>query len=141
VTGTLSGNIAGWNEVAKSLYPMPLGWSITVEAVNLDTWNRLDPKLQQFLLDQFKSFEDKMWETVKRTTEEANNCNTNAQPCSFGKLAKISVESVKPEDEESRRRLLKDAVVPGWKERCGTECANEWSETVGKALGLDMPLP
>ena len=30
VTGSLSGNTAGWNEVTKSIYPMSLGWSINV---------------------------------------------------------------------------------------------------------------
>src|SRR5260221_2061191 len=33
VTGSLSGNTAGWPEVTKSLYPMSLGWSIHVMAV------------------------------------------------------------------------------------------------------------
>ena len=36
VTGSLSGNTAGWNEVTKSIYPMSLGWSINVLAVNLE---------------------------------------------------------------------------------------------------------
>src|ERR1044071_1369136 len=34
VTGSLSGNTAGWGEVTKSIYPMSLGWSINVVAVN-----------------------------------------------------------------------------------------------------------
>src|SRR5258708_16924043 len=65
VTGSLSGNTAGWNEVTKSIYPMSLGWSINVVAVNLDTWKRLDPKTQAFLLEQFKAYEDKMWAAGK----------------------------------------------------------------------------
>src|SRR5947209_18766070 len=44
VTGSLSGNTAGWPEVTKSIYPMSLGWSINVLAVNLNTWNRPDNK-------------------------------------------------------------------------------------------------
>ena len=88
VTGSLSGNTAGWNEVTKSIYPMSLGWSINVVAVNLDTWKRLDPKTQAFLTEQFKAYEDKMWATIKTTTGEADNCNTGKQPCTMGKLAK-----------------------------------------------------
>ena len=68
VTGSLSGNTAGWNEVTKSIYPMSLGWSINVLAVNLDTWKRFDPKVQAFLLEQVKAYEDKMWATIKTTT-------------------------------------------------------------------------
>src|SRR5436305_12073752 len=58
VTGSLSGNTAGWPEVTKSIYPMSLGWSINVLAVNLNTWNRLDPKTQAFLTSQVKADED-----------------------------------------------------------------------------------
>src|SRR5262249_33400159 len=71
VTGSLSGNTAGWPEVTKSIYPMSLGWSINVLAVNLDTWKRLDPKVQAFFLEQVKHYEDKMWTTIKTTTAEA----------------------------------------------------------------------
>src|SRR5213592_4325106 len=98
VTGSLSGNTAGWNEVTKSIYPMSLGWSINVLAVNLNTWNRLDPKVRQFLLEQTKAYENKMWETIKTTTSEADNCNTGKQPCTMGKLAKTTIVPVKPEE-------------------------------------------
>ena len=91
VTGSLSGNTAGWAEVTKSIYPMSLGWSINVLAVNLDSWKRLDPKTQAFLLEQFKAYEDKMWATIRTTTAEADNCNTGKQPCTMGKLAKTTI--------------------------------------------------
>src|SRR5437870_4828535 len=70
VTGSLSGNTAGWPEVTKSLYPMSLGWSINVMAVNLASWNRLDKRMQNFLLEQVKTHEDKMWGTLKKATAE-----------------------------------------------------------------------
>ena len=80
VTGSLSGNTAGWPEVTKSLYPMSLGWSINVMAVNLNSWNRLDKRVQNFILEQVKAYENKMWTTLKKATAEADNCNTNKQP-------------------------------------------------------------
>jgi TRAP-type C4-dicarboxylate transport system substrate-binding protein len=141
VTGSLSGNTAGWNEVTKSIYPMSLGWSINVLAVNLDTWKRLDPKTQAFLLEQFKAYEDKMWATIKTTTGEADNCNTGKQPCTMGKLAMTTIVAVKPEEAETHKRLVEGAVLAGWAKRCGAECAKEWNETVGKVLGLTAPIP
>jgi TRAP-type transport system periplasmic protein len=141
VTGSLSGNTAGWNEVTKSIYPMSLGWSINVLAVNLSTWNRLDPKVQKFLLDQFKAYEDKMWATIKTTTAEAENCNTGKQPCTMGKLAKSTIVAVKPEEAETHKKLVEGAVLAGWAKRCGAECTREWNDTVGKALGLKAPTP
>ena len=66
VTGSLSGNTAGWPEVAKSVYPMSLGWSINIMAVNLNAWNRLDARVKAFMLEQVKAYEDKMWATLKK---------------------------------------------------------------------------
>jgi TRAP-type C4-dicarboxylate transport system substrate-binding protein len=139
VTGSLSGNTAGWPEVTKSIYPMSLGWSINVLAVNLDTWKRLDPKVQTFMLEQVKAYEDKMWATIKTTTGEAINCNTGVQPCTMGKLAKSTIVAVKPEEAETHKKLVEGAVLAGWAKRCGAECAKEWNDTVGKALGLKAP--
>src|SRR5439155_24265987 len=139
VTGSLSGNTAGWPEVTKSIYPMSLGWSINVLAVNLDTWKRLDPKVQAFMLEQVKAYEDKMWATIKTTTAEAENCNTGKQPCTMGKLAKSTIVPVKPEEAETHKKLVEGTVLAGWAKRCGVECAKEWNETVGKMLGLKAP--
>jgi TRAP-type C4-dicarboxylate transport system substrate-binding protein len=141
VTGSLSGNTAGWAEVTKSIYPMSLGWSINVLAVNLDSWKRLDPKVQAFLTEQFKTYEDKMWETIRKTTAEADNCNTGKQPCTMGKLAKMTIVPVKPEEAATHKKLVEGAVLAGWAKRCGSACAKEWNETVGKALGLTAPTP
>src|SRR5882757_8424326 len=141
VTGSLSGNTAGWNEVTKSIYPMSLGWSINVLAVNLGTWNKLDPKVQAFMLAQIKAYEDKMWATIKTITSEADNCNTGKQPCSMGKLAKSTIVAVKPEEAETHKKLVEGAVLAGWAKRCGVECAKEWNDTVGKVLGLKVPTP
>jgi TRAP-type C4-dicarboxylate transport system substrate-binding protein len=141
VTGSLSGNTAGWNEVTKSIYPMSLGWSINVLAVNLDTWKRIDAKTQTFLLEQFKVYEDKMWATIKTTTGEADNCNTGKQPCTMGKLATTTLVAVKPEEAETHKKLLEGAVLANWAKRCGVDCAKEWNATVGAALGLTAPTP
>jgi len=141
VTGSLSGNTAGWAEVTKSIYPMSLGWSINVLAVNLDSWKRLDPKVQAFITEQTKVYEDKMWATVKTATSEADNCNSGIQPCTMGKLAKTTIVPVKPEETDTHKKLVEGAVLAGWAKRCGAECTKEWNDTVGKALGLKAPTP
>lgn len=139
VSGSLSGNTAGWPEVAKFLYPMPLGWSINVVAVNLNTWKRLDSRTQEFLLAQMRSYEDKMWQTAKKAAAEADSCNTGKQPCTMGKLASMTVVPVQSRDADQHKRLVETAVLSGWSSRCGGECAREWNATVGKALGLSVP--
>ena len=140
VTGNLSGNTAGWPEVTKSLYPMSLGWSINVVAVNLNTWKRLDGKTQDFMQKQFNAYEDKMWNTLKKASMEADNCNTSKQPCTMGKLANITIVPVKPAEAEQHKKLVEGAVLAGWAKRCGNECAKEWNATVGKVVGLQAPV-
>ena len=48
---------------------------------------------------------------------------------------------VKPDEAETHKKLVEGAVLAGWAKRCGAECAKEWNETVGKALGLTAPTP
>ena len=141
VTGSLSGNTAGWPEVTKSLYPMSLGWSINVMAVNLTTWNRLDKRVQDFMLGEVKAYENKMWATLKKADAEADSCNTGKQPCTMGKLANITIVPVKPAEAETHKKLVEGAVLAGFAKRCGAECVAEWNNTVGKALGLRAPAP
>lgn len=140
VTGSLSGNTAGWAEVTRSIYPMSLGWSINVLAVNLNTWNRLDPRVQAFFLEQTRAYEDRMWNTLREATAQADNCNTGRQPCTMGRLANMTVVPVRPEEEAQHRRLVEGAVLANWARRCGAECAREWNETVGRTLGLTAPV-
>ncbi|MCF3933254.1 TRAP transporter substrate-binding protein [Acuticoccus sp. M5D2P5] len=141
VTGSLSGNTAGWNEVTDSIYPMSLGWSINVLAVNLNTWNKFDDATKEFFLEQTAAYEDKMWETIKTSTSEADNCNTGQEPCTMGKLATSTIVPVKDEESEMHKELVEGAVLAGWASRCGADCVKEWNETVGAKLDLEAPLP
>jgi len=106
----------------------------------LDRWNRLDKRIQTFMLAQMKTYEDKMWTTLKKATSEADNCNTGKQPCTMGKMANITIIPVKPAEAEQHKKLVETGVLAGWAKRCGAECTREWNDTVGKALNLRAPV-
>ena len=55
-----------------------------------------------------------MWDTLKKATAEADNCNTGKQPCTLGKLANIQLVSVKPAEAEAHKKLVEGAVLTGW---------------------------
>jgi len=137
VTGSLSGNTAGWAEVTKSIYPMSLGWSINVLAVNLDSWKRLDPKVQALLEAEYKKFEDKFWQTMKDLDADAANCNVGKQPCQNGKLASMIMVPVSYADQARFKKLVQESVLKGWLKRAGADVAKDWNATVGRALGLE----
>jgi TRAP-type C4-dicarboxylate transport system substrate-binding protein len=136
VTGTLSGNTGGWPEVTTNIYPLPLGWAVRFTAVNLDSWKKFDPRVQQFFTDQFAKFEDKVWATMAEGSRDAENCNAGKDPCTLGKKAKLTIQPIRPADMERYRQIIETAVLPGFAKRCGPACTTEWNATVGKALGL-----
>lgn len=136
VTGTSVGNSAGWTEVTKYLMPLSLGWAINVHVVSLSTWKRLDPKVQAFLEDEYKKFEDKFWSIMEETDADAANCNVGKQPCKNAKLANMILVPVSDADQTRFKTLVQESVLKGWVKRAGPDAAKEWNETVGKALGM-----
>ena len=140
VTGTTSGNAAGWPEVTTHIYPMYLGWSINYQAVNLDTWKRFPPEIKAFFLKAFPIFENNMWRVVAKSASEADNCNTGKDPCTLGKKADMTIVPVTPDDKVLHRKLMQSTVLVEWGKRCGKACAKEWNETIGQVVNLAIPL-
>jgi len=140
VTGSLSGNTAGWAEVSSHLYPLSLGWSINYQSVSESSWKKWSPETQKFFLGQFAKFEDKMWETVGIATSEGMTCNVNKQPCTIGKLVDMTIVPVSEADQTLRKELMESTVLVSWGKRCGKPCVEEWNKTVGKVVGLTIPV-
>ena len=141
VTGTLVGNTGGWTEVTQYYFPMYLGWSINVHAANLDSWNGLDPAVQEFLTERFEGFEDKFWETMRAAMADADRCNFGKAPCEMGKvIANMTLVPIREDEEALRRDLIENAVLRNWAARAGAEAAEEWNGTVGEVLGMTAPV-
>jgi len=142
VTGTSAGNTARWWEVTDHLYPLPMGWSMTFFAANKDSWNRLDPAVQEFLLEEFEGLEDRMWAQAAADVQDGINCNTGLGECKDGIPAEppMTLVELSPEDRERAQSILRDHVVAAWADRCGSECAEVWNETVGQVVGVEAPV-
>ena len=140
VTGTLSGNTAGWPEVTSHIYPLYMGWSINAELVTQASWTKFGPPVQKFFAEQFGRLEDTMWTTGAQATAEADNCNVGKDPCKLGKKAKMTIVPVSEADRKLHRELMESVVLVNFGKRCGKECAREWNDTVGKVVNLQIPL-
>lgn len=140
LTGTLSGNTAGWPEVATHLYPLPLGWSIYYTAVNNDSWKKWGPEVQKFFDKEFASLEDMNWAFGVKATDEGVACNIGKPSCTLGKKAKMTLVPLSKADAEKRAEIVQNVVLVKWGKRCGKPCAAKWNETVGKVVGLTIPL-
>lgn len=137
ITDVMSAYRAKWNEVVSNAYLLRVGYSITFAAVNLKTWNKLDSDTQTLLTEQFNVFEDSAWKDSIAEDEMGITCLTGNGECSEGEPGQMT--AVKPSDEDlaAREAILKDFVLPRWAERCGADCAKQWSETVGKVTGYE----
>jgi TRAP-type C4-dicarboxylate transport system substrate-binding protein len=138
VTGTLSGNTAKWWEVTNYLYPLVVGWAPWFTAVNLNTWNRMDPQTRQFFEANFRKLEDAYWDNTAKEAQDGINCNTGQGECMFGTKGHMKLVPVTDADKATLMRVARDVVVKKWAERCGADCARDWNNSVGKAIGLSI---
>ena len=61
ITGTMPAYKAKWPEVTNTLFRLPVGFTVGIWVVNLNSWNKLSPDTRAFLEKQFKALEDKSW--------------------------------------------------------------------------------
>jgi TRAP-type transport system periplasmic protein len=140
LTGTLSGNTAGWPEVSTHLYPLPVGWSIYYTAVNEDSWKSWGPEVQKFFDKEFAELEDMNWAIGGQATDQGVNCNIGKDPCTLGKKGKMTLVPLAQADAGKRADIVQNVVLVKWGKRCGKACAAKWNDTVGKVVGLTIPL-
>jgi TRAP-type transport system periplasmic protein len=138
ITGTSAGNTARWWEVSDHLFILPMGWSMTFLAANQASWQRLDAKTREFLEKEFADYENRAWAQAKSDVQDGINCNTATGTCKDGVVAKPSMKQINlsEQDRAASQKILRDRVLPGWAKRCGADCAKQWTETVGKLVGL-----
>ncbi|WP_442580167.1 TRAP transporter substrate-binding protein [Mesorhizobium sp. ASY16-5R] len=137
VTGTLSGNTNKMFEVTNTMYTLYSGWSVHFTAVSLETWNKLDPKVQAFLTEQYAGFRDRLWATVAEEEQDGINCSVGRGDCKMGIAAKMTLAEPSAEDLAAAKAVVESTVVPNWATRCGEACADRWLETVGKVVGIE----
>jgi len=136
VTGTLSGNTAGWPEIAKSVFMLPIAWSFNAVVVNKQKWDGFDENTRTFMTTQMEQYEDRMWDTLKRSIEDANACNVGGDGCTLGRKAKIKLNYPSAEDLAKVAEIVQSKVLPNWASRCGGNCMSEWEATIGQVVGL-----
>lgn len=139
ITGTLNGNTARLPEVTTHLYPMQAGWSVLFWAVNAASWQGLDPAVRAFTETQFKGLEDSIWALGNEVDQDGISCSTGGA-CKRGRPYKMTLVPVTQDAMAEHGRILREHVVANWAKRCGKACAEEWNQTVGRAIGITAPV-
>jgi TRAP-type C4-dicarboxylate transport system substrate-binding protein len=136
ITGSLSGYSAKWYEVATHLYALPINWNQQIHAVNQKAWDKLDPKVQQFLQENVDKMVDDIWTAAARQTQEGYDCNTGADACPYPVKGKMVLVEPTAEDRALLKKVLNEAVLPKWAARCSAQCVEDFNATIGKELGV-----
>lgn len=139
ITGTMPAYLAKWYEVSQTAFYLPVGYTMTFTAVNLDTWNALNDETKAFMEKEMAEFEDRAWEIVIAENDVGIACTTGGE-CPLGPAGSLTLVTPDEADLAKREQILKEVVLPRWAERCGSDCAKNWNETVGKVVGMEAPV-
>lgn len=136
VTGALSGNAIGLGSVATHQSRFGLGWGVSAFVANTDAWNALPEEVRRVLGEGLRDLEDRIWEAAASDTEQGLACNAGRPNCVSGQPGRMAVVELRREDEERRRSLLTEVILPNWIRRCGGTCAEAWNRLMAPSLGL-----
>ncbi len=137
ITGSLSGYSAGWGEVSKYIYPLPVGgWDYVVGVMSMKTWNNLSKEQQQKLQSLIKEkLEDPGWSVTARETQEGVDCLTGKE-CPHGKSLNLTEVPVTDEARKKVKEVLVNSVLPALSKKVKPETMKTWNETIGNVVGV-----
>lgn len=136
ITGSLSGFTAKWYEVSTHLLELPINWNPILYSVNETAWNKIDPKVQDFIQTNMDKMFNDIWDDAARQTQEGYDCNTGSPDCHAEVTGKMKLVLATEEDKTLLKKLTSEVVVPKWAERCSVDCVADFNETLGKKLGI-----
>jgi len=137
ITGTLSGHSIGLYEVTTHVHTMALSWGLSIFGANLAAWQALPPDLQEQVRAGVTELESQIWEAADRETGEGLACNAGLPACSQARRGNMTVVPVTSADNDRRRHLLTDVVLPSWVGRCGPDCVDAWNAHIAPVFGIE----
>lgn len=137
ITGSLSGYSAGWGEVSKYIYPLPVGgWDYVIGVISMKTWNNMSKEQQQQLQNLItEKLEKPGWEVTAKETQEGIDCLTGKE-CSHGDPQNLIEVPVTDEARAKVKQVLIENVLPALAEKVKPETIQTWNETIGKVVGI-----
>jgi TRAP-type C4-dicarboxylate transport system substrate-binding protein len=137
VTGTMSGNTIGLHERTSHLQTTALTWGLSVFVANGAAWAALPADLKALLRRELPKLEKDIWAESLRETEEGVACNVGAPRCVSGRKGRMTEVRPTAADEQRRREIFANTVLPRWLQRCGPDCAEVWNRTMAPASGFE----
>jgi TRAP-type C4-dicarboxylate transport system substrate-binding protein len=136
ITGTLSGHAIGLFEVTSHVHAMALTWGISVFGANANAWAALPAEVQATIRRGVAELEDEIWQAADRETGEGLACNAGQPACPVARRGNMTIVPVSAADDDRRRRLLTEVVLPRWVGRCGPDCVEAWNDHLAPVFGI-----
>ena len=127
-----------WYTVATHIYALPVGWNQEVHAVNQKSWDRLDPKVQQFLQTNITELTNQLWIFSAQQTQLAYDCLTGNHSCKLDPKGKMVLVRPSASDLAVIKRLATQKVAPKWASRCSEQCVEDFNRSIGQALNITL---
>ena len=139
VTGTLSGYEIGLPAVTTHAHAVAISWGISIFAANLPAWNGLPADVRAAIRSGVADLEHRIWQQAEADTARGLACNAGTLACSGSPSRHMTVVPSTAQDEELRRRLLVEVVLPRWIARCGSSCARTWNAYLAPVHAIKVP--
>lgn len=136
VTGAMSGNTLGLHQLTSHVHTMPISWEISIFAANINAWDSLPPNLKALLSSELPKLEAAIWETSTLETFEGLACNVGTTDCRRGRKGSMIKVVLNNHDEQLRREIFSDTVLPRWLTRCGSSCFDVWKQIIEPVVGI-----
>ena len=136
ITGSMSGNILGLHEITTHVHTLPITWGLAVFGANIAAWDALPPDLRSLLRRELPKLEAAIWADSERETANGLACNRGASSCSAGRMGHMLEVAPSGQDERRRMEVFMSAVLPKWLQRCKSDCAEVWNQTIGPVRGI-----
>jgi TRAP-type C4-dicarboxylate transport system substrate-binding protein len=136
ITGTLSGNLAKWNEVSTHLLAIPLSWGQIAYAVNMKSWDKMDARVRKLIETEIKTMENGIWDAAAYHTEQGYACNGGRDDCKIGTKGKMRIVQASDADRAMLKKIVTEVMIPKWAARCSADCVKGFNDTIGKVVGV-----
>jgi hypothetical protein len=137
ITGTMSGNTIGLQQVTSHIHTMAISWGLSVFVANGATWRALPEELRALLMRELPKLEHDIWIESEHETEEGVACNVGEATCRSGNLGHMTAVRPGSADQFLRLDILKSTVLPRWLQRCGAACGDSWNLLLAPVVGID----
>jgi len=136
ITGSLSGNQIGLQDVTSHISRQAISWGVSFFGANRAAWAALPEAVRTALATGLGRLQEDIWNAAEQQTEMGYTCNAGLPACQGGKPGRMIVLNDGQQDAARRSQLLRDVVLPGWIRRCGADCAEAWNTFIAPTRGI-----